>query len=144
MNFISLFPNQNLYKYFINLIFQVILSKKNQATSLSINGRWGEGGYYKIRSGVSENHQDNFQPCQVLIYSPPPTEHKKHLLCLIRTKIAPIRPIGSVWRRIRYVWTGINLGQNSVTPQSGGGDEEWSKTKNLHFFKLIDGKSNVV
>ena len=67
-----------------------------------------------------------------------------HLLRLILTKIAPIRSIGSVWRRIRYIGVGMNLDQNSVMPQFAGSGAEGSKTKNLPLFKPIDRKSKVV
>ena len=38
----------------------------------------------------------------------------------------------------------MNLGQNSVTPQFGGGGAEGSKMQNLPHFKPIDRKSKVV
>ena len=59
------------------------------------------------------------------------------------TKIAPIRAINSVWRRIRYIWVGMNLGQNSILPQFEGGGAQWSNTKKMPFLKRINRKSNL-
>ena len=63
---------------------------------------------------------------------------------MVLAKISPIRSIGSVWRRIRIIWVGMNLGQNSVMPQFGRGVAEDLETQNLHLFKPIDRKSKVV
>ena len=63
---------------------------------------------------------------------------------LVLTKILPIRSIGSVWRRIRYIWEGMNLGKDSVMPQFEVEDAEGSKTQDLRFFQPIDRKSKVV
>ena len=53
------------------------------------------------------------------------------------TKISPIQLIGSVWRRIRYIWVGMTWGQNFVMPQFGGGGVERSKRKICPFFSLL-------
>ena len=66
---------------------------------------------------------------QVLAMLDSPLQHWIHLLCLIR---------------IRYIWVGMNLGQNLIMPQFGGKGAEGPKTQNLFLFKLIDRKSIVV
>ena len=54
---------------------------------------------------------------------------------LLLRSIPQIRWIGSVWRRIKYVWVEMSWGQNSPMSQfgGGGGAEGW-KTKIYPFF----------
>ena len=66
-----------------------------------------------------------------------------HLLCWVLTRIGPIRSIGSVWRWIRYIWVGMNWGQNSVMSQFRGGGAEGSKTQKLLFFSQLIGNQKL-
>ena len=52
--------------------------------------------------------------------------------------------IGSHWSKIRYVWVGMTLGQNSATPQFIGESIERLKAQKLFIFKLFDRISKIV
>ena len=118
--------------------------------SLSSNSGWGRGRQERISTKsalVSQkikktifSHVRYLFLIFLFIFS----QHLIHLVCLILIKTAPIRSINSAWRRIRYIWVRMNLSQNSVKPQFGGGDSEGWKTQNLPLFQLINRKLKVV
>ena len=82
------------------------ISKENQAIIVyqpMVND--GENSK-KIGFEVSEDQKGIFQSCQIFIlifFQLFSRKLKIYLFCLIQTKIAPIRSINSVKRRIRYI-----------------------------------------
>ena len=86
---------------FLALFSKSYCQRKPGCYSKSTNGGWGGREYQQNPFRDPKRALRQFLAVSNIYFY-------NQLLCLVLAKIAPIRSIGSVWRKIRYVWVEIS------------------------------------